>query len=51
MFLGYGDIAAVDVAMFLGRGDIAAVHFAAGRRVARPFRRPDVAQDCGRART
>ena len=29
MFLGYGDIAAVDVAMFLGRGDIAAVHFAA----------------------
>ena len=29
MFLGYGDIAAVDVAMFLGRGDVAAVHFAA----------------------
>ena len=29
MFLGYGDIAAVDVAMFLGYGDVAAVHFAA----------------------
>ena len=29
MFLGRGDVAAVDVAMFLGRGDVAAVHFAA----------------------